>query len=119
MHAPDGCMGQSEDRDRSKIGAWEGRASGISGGAPGAPLWAPDHDVDAADEHTSAPSTGSLATSGREDVLRGDTVTGLGAADIGQGTSTGRRHAVPPGPQSGSPTPGNRYTGEATEDDED
>jgi hypothetical protein len=103
-------MASKQREEQTKIGAWEGRASGLSGGAPGAPLWAPDHDQ--AEPHTSAPSTGSLATSGRDDVERGDTVTGLGAADVGTG-KTKRKRAVEPGPQSGAPTPGNRYSEES------
>src|SRR5207302_8694022 len=96
------------------IRRWGGRARGLSGGAPGAPLWLPD---DADGEATStAPASGSLATSGRDDVLRGDTVTGLGAADVGSGRASGRKRAVEPGPQSGEPTPGNRYSGELTDD---
>ena len=105
-------MKRNDRTEKSKVGAWDGRASGLSGGAPGAPLWAPDHDED--DPHTSAPSTGSLATSGRDDVERGDTVTGLGAADVGTGKNQ-RERAVGPGPQSGTPTPGNRYSGDSPE----
>jgi hypothetical protein len=97
----------SDDRnEQTKVGAWEGRASGLAGGAPGAPLWAPDHEQN--EPTTTAPATGSLATSGRDDVERGDTVSGLGAADVGTGKSE-REQAVPPGPQSGAPTPGNRF----------
>src|SRR5437764_572671 len=102
-------MDSETEKEQPRIGAWEGRASGLAGGAPGAPLWAPDHDQD--DAPVAAPASGSLATSGADDVLRGDTVTGLGAADVGTG-KTHRKRAVEPGPQSGSPTPGNRYTGE-------
>jgi hypothetical protein len=108
-------MTRHDDKDPSKIDTWQGRASGLSGGAPGAPLWAPDHEQD--EPHTNSPSTGSLATSGRDDVERGDTVSGLGTADVGT-ASTERKKAVPPGPQSGSPTPGNRFAGEESSDTE-
>jgi hypothetical protein len=58
----------------------------------------------------SAPAAGSLATSGRDDVARGDTVSGLGLEDVGRGEDTARpRGGIAPGPQSGAPTPGNRY----------
>jgi hypothetical protein len=106
---------KNTDPDTRKVGAWEGRAAGLSGGAPGAPLWAPDHEQN--DSHTNAPATGSLATSGRDDVERGDTVSGLGTADVGTG-STGRKRAVPPGPQSGAPVPGNRFGGEESDSDD-
>ena len=106
-----------KENDEADVGIrrWDGRSRGLAGGAPGAPLWLPDDGGDT-EAGPSAPASGSLATSGRDDVLRGDTVTGPGAADIGA-EHGGRRRAVEPGPQSGQPTPGNRYGGEATDDD--
>jgi hypothetical protein len=78
-------------------------------GSPGAPIVFPDAGDD--DPSLGAPAAGKLATSGRDDVERGDTVTGLGAADVGKST-TGPRRGVSPGKQSGIPTPGNRFARE-------
>ena len=77
-------------------------------GAAGPQVRVPDDD----DHETalSAPAAGSLATSGRDDVARGDTVSGLGLEDVGRGEDSSRpRGGIAPGPQSGAPTPGNRY----------
>ena len=78
-------------------------------GAPGAQVWVPDDSGDR--EATSAASaSGSLATSGRDDQERGDTVSGLGLNDAAAGgASRAGEHAVEPGQQSGGPTPGNRF----------
>jgi hypothetical protein len=63
----------------------------------GAPTWLPDDGTQ--EPLTNAPGTGSLATSGRDDQERGDTVSGLG---------THTRREPSSGQQSGKPTPGNR-----------
>ena len=63
----------------------------------GSPSWLPD---DGSEEPATNPAgTGKLATSGRDDVERGDTVSGLGSK---------ARRAPSSGKQSGDPTPGNR-----------
>ncbi|MDQ3809685.1 MAG: hypothetical protein M3336_05285 [Chloroflexota bacterium] len=80
----------------------------LAAGAPGSQLWVPAAEKD--DTTMSASATGGLGTSGREDQERGDTVSGLGLQDVNSGQeSSTRRSAVEPGPQSGEPTPGNRY----------
>ena len=63
----------------------------------GAAMWLPDDGGE--EPMTNAPGDGSLATSGRDDQERGDTVSGLG-------THTQREPSS--GEQSGAPTPGNR-----------
>jgi len=71
----------------------------------GAPTWLPD-DGDTERPLTNPAASGNLATSGRDDAARGDTVS----ADTGLGSS---------GRQSGAPTPGNRFPAadqEATRD---
>jgi hypothetical protein len=88
-------------------GTRDGVARGVAtSGAGGAPLILPD-DGDT-DSSTPAAATGPLATSGRDDVERRDTVSGLGSADVMRTNRRGKRKAVEPGPQSGAPTPGNR-----------
>ncbi len=80
---------------------------GMTVGAPGSQVWVTGDDQETT---TPAPATGSLATSGRDDQERGDTVSGLGLADVGRGEeASGPRAGIEPGPQSGAPTPGNRY----------
>ena len=93
-------MKKDPETQTNEIGERERSVSGMATGAPGTPIWLPD-DASVEPSATTAPATGDLATSGRDDVERGDTVTGRGAGK--------RRRGVPPGPQSGAPTPGNRY----------
>jgi hypothetical protein len=71
----------------------------------GAPTWLPD-DGDTERPVTNPAASGNLATSGRDDALRGDTVS----ADTGLGSS---------GRQSGAPTPGNRSPAAARPADDD
>jgi hypothetical protein len=67
----------------------------------GAPMWLPVNGDEP--PTTNAAGTGKLATSGRDDTLRGDTVS----ADAGQGWS---------GRESGAPTPGNRFPGASADE---
>ena len=84
--------------DEESRGGSEPSVTGTAGGAPGSPMWLPDTDT--SETSPDAPATGKLATSGQDDVERGDTVSGLG--------SGGRRFPPSSGEQSGAPTPGNR-----------
>jgi hypothetical protein len=72
-------MKKDPDTRTNKIGDRERTVSGMATGAPGTPIWYAD-DASVEPSVTSAPATGELATSGRDDVERGDTVTGDAAA---------------------------------------
>lgn len=88
---------------------WDSERTERVGVPQGAPTWLPDDGDEPLT--TNAAGTGKLATSGRDDVERGDTVSADASHGLG---STGR--------QSGQPTPGNRFAGapegDAAGDDE-
>jgi hypothetical protein len=71
--------------------------------ADGAPMWLPvSGDTP---PNTNPAGTGKLATSGRDDTLRGDTVS----RDTGHGLGWSGR-------ESGAPTPGNRFPDASAEE---